>query len=492
MQIRLDRSSAQPLYRQLVQHIQQRIRTGALPTGARLPTVRELSRQLGVTRLTVHTAYSELQSGGWVEATVGRGTFVAARSEPTMTATIGLGHEFSPQGMINDMVRLAQLPGMRSLASANAAPELYPQRAFERALSEALADDGMGVLGYTTSQGDARLRMAISELLRERSIHVGPDDLVITSGVTQALALIAQTLARRGDTVIVERPTYLGALNVLAGHGLQAIGVPLDGEGMVVEALERLILLHRPRFIYTVPAFQNPSGICMSQARRAALLELAASYHVPVVEDDIYSLLSYEGAVPVALKAADSRDNVLHISSFSKSLLPGIRVGYIAAAAPLISRLVSAKQSHDLCSPPLLQRALAIFLERGWFAAHLQRVIPSYRQRRDALLDGMAQHFSSQLRWTVPSGGFSTWVELPPGTSATDLYMAAIDRGVAFAPGDFFFAEPSPPPFMRLSFSTQPPEALAEAAKIIAELLSSHLLRRAFKAAPISNYVPLV
>jgi DNA-binding transcriptional MocR family regulator len=489
MQITIDKAGSQPLYMQIAHEIQRRIRSGALPAGARLPTVRELSRQLGITRLTVHSAYSELQAGGWVEATVGRGTFVAPRPDPAQAAA-GLGQELSARGVLSDMLRMAQVPGMISLAMADAAPEFYPAREFERALAEAL--EGGGALSYTTAQGEPALRTALGEVLRERGIAASSDELLIVSGVTQGMTLIAQTLARPGDAVIVEQPTYLGALNTLGSQGLRLVGAPLDGEGLVVEALEPLILAHRPRFLYTVPTFHNPSGVCMSPARRAALLALAARHGLPVVEDDIYGLLAYEGPPPPPLKANDHAGLVLYLSSFSKSLFPGARMGYVAAAPQLIARLAMAKQADDLCSSPLLQRALAIFVQRGWMAAHLRRLLPRYRERRDALLTAMARHFPAGVRWTAPAGGFCSWVALPPGVSPTDLYLAAIERGVAFAPGDVFFVESAPRPYLRLSFATQPPEVIAEAVAVLGNLLGAQLTRRTLvREAPI-DCVPLV
>ncbi|KPV53099.1 hypothetical protein SE17_11600, partial [Kouleothrix aurantiaca] len=330
MQITLNRNSPQPLYTQLAQDIQRRIRSGALPPGARLPTVRELAVQLGVTRLTVHTAYSELQSGGWVEATVGRGTFVAAPSE-TIPMQTDYGRDMSAPSILNDMVRLARPPGMRSLAMADAAPDLYPTREFGRALDEALTTGGASVLSYTPSQGDPLLRTTLADLLRERGLNAAPDEIVITSGATQAMSLIGRALARPGDTVIVEQPTYLGLLNVLNAQRLCPIGVPVDEDGMQVDALEALLKEHQPRFIYTIPTFQNPSGVCLSAERRARLLELAERYRVPVVEDDIYSALVYEGSAPPTIKSSDRTGQVLMISSFSKALIPGVRIGYVVA-----------------------------------------------------------------------------------------------------------------------------------------------------------------
>jgi 2-aminoadipate transaminase len=490
MRIELNRGSAQPLYMQLAQDIQRRIRSGALPPGARLPTVRELAQQLGVTRLTIHSAYSELQAGGWVEATVGRGTFVAQQSTPLGLLTPP-DRELSAHNLMGDMMRMAQLPGLRTLAMADPAPDLYPMREFKQALDEALSN-GPSALSYSPTQGDPLLRTVVSELLRDRGVHASPDEIIITTGATQALALITQSLARPGDTVLVEQPTYLGALSTMNAQEIQTIGVPMDEEGLIVDALEPLIQAHRPRFIYTIPAFQNPTGVCLSPARRAALLEIAARHRLPIVEDDIYGRLCYNGEPPLAMKSDDRDGQIIYISSFSKLLLPGLRIGYAVASPELLSRMVAIKQSFDLCSPSLIQQALAIFVQNGRLHSHLRRVIPRYRERCETLINAMSRYFPSGVRWTTPHGGFCSWVSLPLGVSVHDLYLAAVERGVAFTPGDVFFSGPAPRPYMRLSFATQTPAVIQEAVQILGEVLSTQLTRRVFNPPVLADCVPLV
>ncbi len=489
MEFTIERGAAQPLYGQIAQEVRRRIRNGALPVGTRLPTVRELAAQLGVTRLTVHSAYEELQSGGWVEATVGRGTFVAQQLNPLESSD--LGSELSARGLLNDMIRMAMMPGMRSLAMADAAHEFYPTREFARAVSDVI-ESGPSIYGYPSSQGDPLLRTVLAEILHERGVRAAPDELLITSGATHGLSLIAQTLARTGDTVLVEGPSYLGALNVFATQGLRLVEVPMDADGMVVDALPALIEQHQPRFIYTVPTFHNPVGVCLSPARRTALVELAARTRVPIVEDDIYGWLALEGTSPPALKRDDHASMVVYVGSFSKILLPGLRIGYVAASPTLIARLCLMRQANDLAGPTLLQRAMALYLQRGRLTTHLRRVLPHYRERRDALLTAMTRHFPSDMRWTEPHGGFCVWVQLPAEVRPTDLYLAGIERGVAFAPGDFFYASAAPAPHMRLSFSTQTPAVLTEAVTVLGELLGTQIARRTFTRRTATDVVPLV
>lgn len=493
MQIEVDRSSREPIYRQLVAGLQQRIRSGALPPQTRLPTVRQLAQQLGVTRLTVHSAYAELQAGGWVEATVGRGTFVAARVGDLLAPPeIQFGREVTPAGMMADILRMTQLPGLLALAKADPAQEFFPMRNWQRAIELAMEADGPLLMGYTTAQGDLGLRVALAEVLRERGLSVGPDEVMVTAGVTNGMSLITELLARPGDTVLVEQPTYLGMLNILAARGVRAVGLPMDGEGLQVDALEVLLRRERPAYLYTIPTFHNPAGVSMSPARRAALLDLATRYSLMIVEDDIYGRLAYAGAPPPALKSADRSGRVIYLSSLSKSLMPGLRVGYVVATPELISRLVYLRQAQDICSPPLLQRALAIFIEQGWWHSHIKRMLPRYRERRDALLSALERFLPADVTWTRPQGGFACWLTLPPGVSVSDLYISAISRGVAFTPGAVFSPTPDQQPHLRLCFSAEPPERLADAVATLGSLLRKRGGGGDIAAPALSDYVPVV
>ncbi|MFV9507879.1 MAG: PLP-dependent aminotransferase family protein [Oscillochloridaceae bacterium umkhey_bin13] len=493
MQFELDRSSREPLYRQLATSVQQRIRSGALPPCTRLPTVRQLAQQLGVTRLTVHSAYAELQAGGWIEATVGKGTFVAERIEQLVNPPIAeLGREPTPAGMLADLLRMLQLPGLSALARADPAPDLFPLRNWQRASELTLTRGGPSLMNYTSPQGDPILRSTLAELVRLRGISAGPDELLITSGVTNGMALATMLLARPGSTVLVEQPTYLGLLTILAAQGVRAVGVPMDHEGLVVEAVEAALQEERPAFLYTIPTFQNPGGVCMSPARRAALLDLAERHRLPIVEDDIYGHLGYECDPPRALKADDRSGLVLYLNSFSKDLMPGLRLGYVVATPTLIAELVRLRQAQDICSPPLTQRSLAYFIEQGWWHNHIRRMLPRYRERRDALLRAMERHFPIGVTWTRPRGGFSCWVTLPPGIPVMDLYLSAISRGVAFVPGQVFSTGGEGSHQLRLCFSAEPPERISEAVATLGSLIRERGGNPTPPTPGLSDYVPVV
>lgn len=472
MQIDLDRGSREPLYRQLAASLQQRIRSGALPPRTRLPTVRQLAQQLGVTRLTVHSAYAELQSHGWIEATVGRGTFVAEQiAQLIAPPEARFGREVTPGGVMADMLYMTQLPGLCALGRADPAPELFPLRNWQRATELAFAQGGSALMNYTTAQGDLTLRSALAELVRERGVSAGPDEILIAPGVTGGLSLAAGLLARPGDTVLVERPTYLGALNVFTARGLRVQSLPMDDDGLLIPAVAQALCEQRPAFLYTIPTFQNPGGVCLSRERRAALLDLAERHDLTIIEDDIYGRIAYEGPALPALKADDRSGRVIYLSSFSKSLMPGLRMGYAIARPQIIQQLTRLRQAHDVCSPLLTQRALAIFIEQGWLAAHIKRVLPRYRERRDAMLRAMERFFPLGVTWTRPRGGFTCWVTLPAEVNVGELYLNAIARGVAFVPGSVFSVEPESQPHIRLCFSTESPDRLADAIATLGSLL---------------------
>ncbi|NJM05539.1 PLP-dependent aminotransferase family protein [Candidatus Gracilibacteria bacterium] len=294
----------------------------------------------------------------------------------------------------------------------------------------ALAVGGSRLMGYTTAQGDLQLRSVLAELMRERGVSAAPDEIIVTAGVTNGMALATALFARPGDAVLVEQPTYLGLLNILAVQGVRPVGVAMDDEGLQLDALEAAIIAERPAFLYTIPTYQNPSGLCMSAARREAVLELARRHKLLIVEDDVYGRLNLEGSAPLALKAQDREGLVLYLSSFSKSLMPGLRIGYAVAAPAIIERLALLRQAQDICSPLLTQRALALFIEQGWWHAHLRRMLPRYRERRDALLQASIASCQQQSAGRVPSAVLAAGGPCPVRSRGQSCILAR-SRGIS-------------------------------------------------------------
>jgi DNA-binding transcriptional MocR family regulator len=317
-----------------------------------------------------------------------------------------------------------------------------------------------------------------------------PDEIIITSGSMQGLSLVAQALGRRGDTVLVEQPTYMGMIHILEMQGLRPIPIPFDAEGPELDAIERALRVERPRFMYTVPTFHNPTGFNMSSTRRRDLLQLASRNHLPIVEDDIYGMLAYDAPPPLAMKANDPADLVIYISSFSKVLMPGLRVGYMVAPQAFYDHLLSLKRANDLFGTTFVQHAVAEFLRQGRLRAHLKRVLPVYRSRRDALLRSLARYMPSGVTWTKPTGGYSSWVTLPEDNMLA-VYRAALGHGLAFTPGEAFLIAPRTSRHLRLCFGNQPAEDIADLVAILGDLIRNQPADSFVKKLDVPIYAPL-
>lgn len=488
--ITLNRRESTPLYRQIGAQIKEAIAAGRLPAGAQLPTVRQLAVELGVTRLTVQTAYAELQSGGWIEATVGRGTFVStqAATQPRWSAVNG---DATPAAVIGDILQMGQGQGLRSLASASPDPELFPAAEFWASL-EAQRDHTALVGGYGPAQGDAILRIELAAHLSERGVAATSDDILVVAGVTQGVALAAQALAQPGDSVLVEQPTYVGFLHQLRARGLQPVAVPVDADGPLLEVVERLAAQHRIRFFYTIPSFQNPTGCCMTPARQTRLLELADRYDFYVIEDDLYGWLAYDDAPPLPLKGADANQRVIYVTSFSKTLMPGLRLGMLVAPPALRERLTALRIAADLGSPLLLQRALAAFLHRGDFRRHLRRTLPIYRQRRNATLRALDACMPAGVQWTRPHGGLCCWLTLPRHPAMSDVPRLALQRGWAVAPGSVFLPGESADQHLRVCFGALPAESIRRGVEVLSEVIRQQMASASSTPNTLDEWLPLL
>jgi len=488
--IQLQRAGNTALYQQIVEQMKDRISNNQLPPGTRLPTIRQLAQELKVTRVTIQNAYNELQTGGWIESTIGRGTFVSAAVQSRL-AMHSSSQQLTPDAVISDILQINEVIGVRSMASASPDPQLFPADEFWNALND-LRGQMSSLVSYSSSQGDPLLRIELANQLQERRIAALPDDILVTTGVTQGLSLVAQALCRPGDSVLVEQPTYLGVLHTLKAHNLQTIGVPLDQEGPQLDVLERLVVQHRPRFFYTIPSFQNPTGLCIPLTRRRELIDLAERYGFLLIEDDIYARLAYDQPAPPALKALDNTGVVVHISSFSKTFMPGLRLGYVVAPPPLHQKLLTMRRATDLCSPPILQRTLAGFLANRGLQKHLRRVLPIYGERRNALLAAMQHQMPHSVTWTRPAGGYCCWVTLPRHHALGNLYQLALQQGLVFAPGDVFLTQPGTEYHLRLCFGNQSVETIRNGVEILGNLIRERLDRADLRSAEPSDWTPLV
>lgn len=463
---------AGPLFRQIERQLREAIEHGHYPPGTRLPATRQLAESLGVSRITVKNAYAELASDGLIGPREGSGTYVLAPVWPASPTPLTIAAEDWP---LWQQEALARLPA-RSVAAEPAGPahpapiaftgagdaRLFPVQEFMHALNGVIRHGGRDVLAYGSLDAPCpALCHTIALMLANNGIRCEDDEVLLTSGSQQALALICQALLQRGDAVLVEQPTYDLALDLFRTLGLKPIGVPMDAEGMITDELERLLQQHRPRLLYTMPNFQNPSGACLSGERRRHLLKLADRYNLPVVEDDYAGDLRYEGRSQPTLRQLDPGGRVIHVGSFSKMLMPGLRVGFLVARGPIREVLARCKQVTDLTSSPLLLHGLARFMSLGRYQAHLRRAGRAYRERRNALLSSLATRLPD---WSVspPQGGLFAWLRLPDSLDADALLAQARISGVLFAPGGRFFINPEQGRhFIRLNFAARTPDEIA-------------------------------
>lgn len=464
-ELRLDRDGGEPLFRQIADQLRQAVQNGRLARGARLPPERLLARALGVNRTTVLAAYNVLKRDGIVAGHVGRGTEVvgaAAPAAPAWSEVLRPATGFDP--LIRDLLG-SDDPAVVSLALGMPAADLLPVDELAELHGRALAEAGAQALMYSPTEGLPELRDALVERLQGRGMAVSRGEVLVTTGSQQALDLLARVLVSPGDTVVVEEPSYVGMLQVLRAAGARVVSVPLDDEGLRLERLESVLARAQPRLIYTLPTFQNPSGAVMSLARRRRLLELAARYQVPVVEDDPYSELRYEGEAVPPLKALDRRGLVFHVGTISKTLCPGLRLGWLVGPAPIVRQLALAKQISDLHPATPGQWVLARFLREGGLDRHLARVRPHYERRRDALIAALDPVRRRGVEWERPCGGIFLWMRLPPTVSMARLLAEAARERVAFLPGGVCSADGSAAHSMRLNFSASPVNRLREGAR---------------------------
>jgi GntR family transcriptional regulator/MocR family aminotransferase len=506
MNIQLDRTRAVPLARQIEEQIERLIQERLLGPGVKLPATRELAGALGVNRATVALAYEELVAAGLARAHVGQGTFVTGRPEvpAAAPARVAAGIDWSGLfsrnaqiiGADEDRRRGAGVPATLDsdvVSFAGGMPDsgLFPTDAFRRVLNGVIRDEGESLLQYYPVGGYPPLRQYLSAYLLRSGIEARPEEILIVNGSQQGFDLIARTLIDPGDVIAIEQPTYPRAMQVFRAFGAQLLAVPWDGEGPRAEVLERLLERHAPKLFYCQPNAHNPTGLAMSRETGRRVLAAAARHQVPIVEDGFDGSLYY-GARPVApLKAGDRDRVVIYIGTFSKILFPGLRLGWIVAPAAIHERLQAAKQLADLHTSALIQAAVHRFCAGRLLDRHVIRVAREYGRRRNVLVAALARRMPEGTTWTEPCGGFSLFLTLPTGLSARVLLPEAIERGVAFTPGEAFFVDGTGERTLRLSFSSVPASRIDDGVRRLADAIRV-ALRRPVGRRAVGVPVPVV
>jgi DNA-binding transcriptional MocR family regulator len=463
----LDRTSPQPLYRQIADGLRDEIGAGRLAAGSRLPSVRGLARGLGVNLVTVVTAYRELIQAGLASGQVGRGTFVQTREAPMEEREV-------PRQEVPSETRTrwdrAALPQSRAttffrplgsdvvaLNSGLPSGEFFPMAAFRRALDAVLRREGSAALQYQPMEGNAPLREAIVAHLGSWGTPVRPEDVLICSGAVTAVHIVGRFLAMPGDVLLTESPIHCGCLSALESLGVKLVGIPTDDEGMRVDVAERLVRQFHPKAIYTIPTYNNPTGGCLSLNRRRALLALSQRDGIPIIEEDYANEIGFAGTPPPTLKAMDVSGQVIHVKSFAKLVFPSMRVAAIVAPASMIRGLLGVKEGIDPYSSGLNQLVLHELLLQPEFSRHANGLAGKYRPRYEAMCTALREGAGRQLAWLEPKGGIHVWARLPDGLNSQDFLPAAVEAGVAFAPGHAFVPDQGGEDCLRLSFGNLTP-----------------------------------
>jgi len=494
--LHLQPQSHVPLYIQLRDQLKALVYDGNLRLGDRIPASRELAARLGVHRTTVANAYAELESEGLIEGHVGRGTFIKAnghalRAGPLLlpAANGGVRWEslFADERGDDPLGRLmASEDGhVLSFVTARPADEFFPVSDLRHCVNTVLRDDAGTILQFGPSDGYLPFKAALRELVRADGIEAADDNLLVTSGCQQSLDLLSKAFLRPGDAVILENPTYPGAIAAYRSPRVRSLGVCVrtraEGErpaGLDLATLEETLMANRVKLIVVIPDFHNPTGATMPLASRRRLLELAGRHQVPVVEDRVYARLNLRGASLPSLKQLDRQGLVIQIDSLSKVAFPGLRVGWVVAAPPVIERLRVMKQTTDLHTNQLAQAALAEFLRRGMLARHLAHMRKRYALRLEAMEGALVKHMPEGVSWTRPDGGMCLWLELPLGFDASEFLIHLRERGVLFAPGRYFYVQNPQPNTLRLAFAWLDEKRIVKGVAAFAELLRAEMRKR--------------
>ncbi len=479
---RADPLHRDPVYRQLADHLAELISAGRLPAGERVPPTRDLASALGLSRNTVTRAYEWLVEAGFLGAHVGRGTFVqrVARAQRSPVAVEALRPTFAWPALFSTRQRALRMP--RPFRPANpdsvrfdfrpgqvdaaALPIAELQSAWQRAVGRLRehAND-------FDPLGDAKLRTAIARQLAGRGIARRPEEVLVTSGAQQAFDLVARVLIEPGDAVAVEDPGYFLAGMAFRGCGAQLIGIPVDADGMRVDELARALRSRRVKLTYVTPSVQLPTGVALSAERRDALLELADRAQMPILEDDYDCEMRLVRNSALALKTLDSSDRVIYVGTFSKALFPGLRLGYVVGAPPLLAALSRTRAATSQQPSLVDQMAVAELLAGDALERHVRRVRKRNAERLAATLSALQATMPAGTRFREPCGGNSIWVELPGAADADALAAAAQQRGIVYARGELFRVDGEGAPALLLSVAALTPDAIREGVTELAGLL---------------------
>lgn len=457
-----------PVYRQIVQYICDKVANGEWPIGSRLPSQRALAESFNVNRSTISTAIDELTSYGIIAGKSGAGTQIVSNTwalmlptKPSWKRLISSGSLQENNRRMQQINRLEFAPEITRLGTGELDPRLFPQKMWTEVLQKMSVE--ITSLGYAEPLGIMRLRQAIVEHMKQFGINVSVKNVLITSGALQALQLIASCMLEEGSTVFTEAPTYLKSIQMFQSAGLNLKGIPMDHDGLEYWQMEKQLQPSEPSILYTIPTNQNPTGITMSNIRRKELMNFCIKNRLPIIEDGAYQELCFDATSALPLKAIDDNGMVMYLGSASKTLAPGLRIGWVIASEPVIQRLGDAKMQMDYGASSLSQLVFAEFLESGKYSQYLMDLKQILKHRRDNALVTLEKYFQDIAVWDVPIGGFYIWLTFNEDVEVDDLFEKALDKGILLNPGDIYDFKPNRS--LRLSFAYVTSEEFTDAMK---------------------------
>lgn len=377
---------------------------------------------------------------------------------------------------IREILKLIEKPEVISFAGGLPAPELFPIEEMKRVAALVLDEAGSLSLQYSTTEGFSPLREKIAKRMEPIGIKVEADNILITSGSQQGLDFSGKIFLDEGDIVVCESPSYIGAINAFKSYSPEFVEVTTDDEGMLMDELEEILSTKdKVKMIYVIPDFQNPTGKTWSLDRRKKLVELANRFDVPIIEDNPYGELRFEGERLPSVKSFDTEGRVIFLGTFSKTFCPGLRIGWVCAEKPVLQKYIHVKQGSDLHTNSMSQRELDKFLELYDIDAHIEKIKDVYRKRRDVMMKAIKEHFPQNLKYTYPVGGLFSWVELPSEINARDVFIRAIAVNVAFVPGGSFFPNGGRENTFRLNYSNMSEERIQEGIKRLGAVLKEFI-----------------
>ncbi|CUB39328.1 MULTISPECIES: PLP-dependent aminotransferase family protein [Bacillus] len=446
-----------PKYIQIIQFIKEKIGNGEWPIGSKIPSQRTLAKHFEVNRSTVITALEELTADGLIEGRMGKGTVVtnntwtllAKNSSPDWDQYVTSGIQQPSQKIVQEINKSESNSDLIQLSKGELSHEIFPLAVMKEIMGK--VSQNIEAFGYEEPKGYLPLREALSGYLRTIGIQASPSSILIVSGALQALQLISMGLLQRGSTVYLDQPSYLYSLHVFQSAGMKLTGVPMDHDGILPEHI-RMARGERGRAIlYTNPCFQNPTGILMSKKRREEILAASENTQLPIIEDDIYRELWIDEIPPDPIKTIDKNGHVLYIGSLSKTLSPGLRIGWIVGPEPVIERLSDIKMQTDYGSSSLSQRVAAEWFISGEYQQHLEQVRSQLKVRRELALSVLETHLKDVATWNIPKGGFFVWVKTLPSISMKLLYTKALSKGILLNLGSIYAQEKGN--YIRLSYA---------------------------------------